>query len=130
MGACDGVEFVRLASAYNAYVDADALANGALANASFFQHYTLKERYRQPWVTRRQLQDRGLLDADGRCGWTAEISSSSTSGLRFGRVDLPVHAVALGSSRSRQAAADVVHNAGGRAASSDDLGLPATDSIS
>lgn len=59
-------EFVRLASAYNAYVDADALANGALANASFFQHFPLKERYKQPWVTRKRLQDRGLLDADGQ----------------------------------------------------------------
>jgi hypothetical protein len=59
-------EFARIASAYNAYVDADANGNAAMANASFFMHFPLKERYPQRWVTREELRERGYLDADGK----------------------------------------------------------------
>ncbi len=69
-GKHDGVptewEFSRVASAYNAYVDADAIGLGAMANASFFMHYPLKERYPQKWVSRQELIDRGYLTTDGK----------------------------------------------------------------
>ena len=59
-------EFLRLISAYNAFKDADAIAIGALANASFWQHFPLEERYSQPWVTHEELKQRGLLTEDGK----------------------------------------------------------------
>ncbi|MCL2622744.1 MAG: hypothetical protein FWD31_03665 [Planctomycetaceae bacterium] len=59
-------EFSRIISAYNAFKDADAIGYGALANASFWQHYPLKEHYAQPWVTHEQLKQRGYLTDDGR----------------------------------------------------------------
>ena len=59
-------EFLRLISAYNAFKDADAIAIGALANASFWQHFLLEERYSQPWVTHEELKQRGLLTEDGK----------------------------------------------------------------
>lgn len=58
-------EFSRLISAYNAFKDADAIGYGALANASFWQHFPLEDKYPQPWITRSELEERGLLDADG-----------------------------------------------------------------
>ena len=59
-------EFSELISHYNAFKDADAIAFGAQANSSFWQHFPLRKRYVQPWVTKRDLQERGLLDAEGR----------------------------------------------------------------
>ena len=59
--------YAEILSCFNAYMDADALGLGAMANASFFQHYPLKERYAQnPKPARATLQARGLLDAQGR----------------------------------------------------------------
>lgn len=58
--------FSELISRYNAFKDADAIGLGALANASFWQHFPLRRRYRQPTVGRRDLQARGLLDDEGR----------------------------------------------------------------
>jgi hypothetical protein len=61
-------EFTRLISQFNAYKEADAAGLGAMANASFFQHYPLKQRYPQPnpKPTPAQWQARGLVAADGR----------------------------------------------------------------
>lgn len=59
-------EFSRIISAYNAFKDADAISYGALANASFWQHFPTKKQYTQPWVTHQDLQKRGLLTADGK----------------------------------------------------------------
>jgi len=61
-------EFTRLLGSYNAYIDADALALGALANASFWQHFPLQTHYPQtrPWPTRDDLQQRGYLTPDGK----------------------------------------------------------------
>ncbi|MGD0536459.1 MAG: hypothetical protein ABSC03_02310 [Verrucomicrobiota bacterium] len=61
-------EFTRLISQFNAYKEADAAGPGAMANASFFQHYPLKQRYPQPnpKPTPAQWQARGLVAADGR----------------------------------------------------------------
>ncbi len=46
-------ELVRVLSAYNAFLDADALRIGAMANASFFMHYPLADRYPQGLPTSR-----------------------------------------------------------------------------
>jgi len=59
-------EFSKTISAYNAIKDADAIGYGALANASFWQHYPLKEQYKQHWVTYEQLKERGYLTDDGK----------------------------------------------------------------
>ncbi|MBN2474903.1 MAG: hypothetical protein JXB62_09875 [Pirellulales bacterium] len=58
-------EYGKLISAYNGYMDADAIGFGAMANASFFAHYPLRKEYPQPWVTREQLRQRGYLRQDG-----------------------------------------------------------------
>jgi hypothetical protein len=69
-GKHDGVptewEMVRIASAYNAFIDADALGDAAMANASFYQHFALKKRYPQPWITITELADRGYVDREAR----------------------------------------------------------------
>jgi hypothetical protein len=59
-------EYSRLISAYNAFKDADAIGYGALANSSFWQHFPLKKKYKQKWVTESELQKRGYLGADGK----------------------------------------------------------------
>ncbi|MBR1575433.1 MAG: hypothetical protein IJ654_03175 [Bacteroidales bacterium] len=59
-------EFARIISAYNAFMDADALSYGAMANASFWQHYPLKETYPQSWTTRDALKAKGWIGADGK----------------------------------------------------------------
>lgn len=59
--------YAEILSCYNAYMDADALGLGAMANASFYQHFPLRERYRQqPAPTRESLMARGILGPDGR----------------------------------------------------------------
>jgi hypothetical protein len=59
-------EYSRTIGAYNAFKDADAIGYGALANASFWQHYPLKDEYPQKWVTKEELQAKGYLDANGK----------------------------------------------------------------
>lgn len=59
-------EYSRIISAYNAFKDADAIGYGALANASFWQHFPLKKKYEQPWVTKSDLRKRGYLTKDGK----------------------------------------------------------------
>jgi hypothetical protein len=59
-------EYSRIISAYNAFKDADAIGYGALANASFWQHFPLKKEYKQDWVTKAELQKKGYLNADGK----------------------------------------------------------------
>jgi hypothetical protein len=62
--------FVRLISAYNAYLDADALDGsgiGAMSNASFYTHYPLKDVYRQnPKPTLADLKRKGYVDSNGK----------------------------------------------------------------
>lgn len=57
-------EFTRLISQFNAFKEADAAGVGAMANASFFQHYPLKERHAQP------NRKPGLADWKAR-GWVS-----------------------------------------------------------
>lgn len=58
--------YAMILSAYNAYMDADALGLGAMANASFYQHYPLEHYYPQnSKPTLKSLQEKGYLDADG-----------------------------------------------------------------
>lgn len=59
-------EFSRIISAYNAFKDADAIALGALANASFWQHFPLEKRYPQQWTDTKALQEKGFLDKNGK----------------------------------------------------------------
>ena len=59
-------EFSRIISAYNAFKDADAIAYGAMANASFWQHFPLKKEYPQKWVTEKELKERGYLTPEGK----------------------------------------------------------------
>jgi hypothetical protein len=61
-------EFTRLISQFNAYHEADAAGPGAMANASFFAHYPLRARYRQPnpKPTPKDWQRAGHWDATGR----------------------------------------------------------------
>ncbi len=70
-GTHDGVptewHYAEILSCFNAYMDADALGLGAMANASFYQHYPLATRYPQnPKPNRATLTARGLLDARGK----------------------------------------------------------------
>lgn len=62
-------EYSRIISAYNAFKDADAIGYGALANASFWQHFPLKKKYEQTWVTAAELQKRGYLKPDGQINY-------------------------------------------------------------
>jgi hypothetical protein len=59
-------EYSRIISAYNAFKDADAIGYGALANASFWQHFPLKKEYKQDWVTRAKLTKKGYLNTEGK----------------------------------------------------------------
>lgn len=59
-------EFSHIISAYNAFKDADAISYGALANASFWQHFPLNENYPQKWVSHEELRQRGFLDENGK----------------------------------------------------------------
>ncbi|MCR4921950.1 MAG: hypothetical protein K5945_09670, partial [Bacteroidaceae bacterium] len=59
-------QFSELISHYNAFKDADAIGFGALANASFWQHFPTQRRYPQPRVTLDDLRRRGFLDSQGR----------------------------------------------------------------
>ncbi len=59
-------QFSELISHYSAFKDADAIGYGALANASFWQHFPLRKTYRQPWSSTAELQRKGLLDAEGK----------------------------------------------------------------
>ena len=59
-------EFSKLIGAYNAFKDADAIGYGALANASFWTHFPLKEKYPQKKVSIDELKQRGYLDDEGK----------------------------------------------------------------
>ncbi|MBK5194886.1 MAG: hypothetical protein JJE08_02470 [Proteiniphilum sp.] len=59
-------EFSRLIGAYNAFKDADAIGYGALANASFWTHFPLKDKYPQQKVTIEDLKQRGYIDDEGK----------------------------------------------------------------
>ncbi len=59
-------EYSRVISSYNAFKDADAIGYGALANASFWQHFPLRDEYPQKWITHEELQKMGYLDDKGK----------------------------------------------------------------
>lgn len=62
-------EFSRIISAYNAFKDADAIGYGALANASFWQHFETQNTYEQKWISNDDLIERGLLTEDGKVNY-------------------------------------------------------------
>ena len=92
-------EFSRLISAYNAFKDADAIGFGALANASFWQHFPLEDQYPQHWVTRDELLARGYLDSAGHVDEARQYSRKAKNwciaGLVIGLVWWIVYAVLL-----------------------------------
>jgi hypothetical protein len=61
-------ELSRLVSQFNGYVEADAAGLSALANASFFQHYPLRQNYPQPnpKPSAETWRARGFLTSEGR----------------------------------------------------------------
>ncbi|MBP7937048.1 MAG: hypothetical protein KA354_20585 [Phycisphaerae bacterium] len=59
-------ETSKIVSAYNGYIDADAIVFGAMANGSFFAHFPLRKEYPQKWITPEELRRRGYLASDGR----------------------------------------------------------------
>jgi hypothetical protein len=67
--------YAEILSCFNAFMDADALGLGAMANASFYQHYPLAAKYAQnPKPTRARLQAAGVLDAQGRIAPRAYVA--------------------------------------------------------
>lgn len=58
--------FSEIISHYNAFKDADAIGYGALANASFWQHFPTRRRYPQAWTTLDALRKKGLIDKNGK----------------------------------------------------------------
>ncbi len=58
--------FAQIASAYNAYLGADALGMSALVNASVYQHMKLDDRYPQSKPTVEDLKKKGLIDKTGK----------------------------------------------------------------
>lgn len=61
-------EFTRLISQFNGYKEADAAGPGAIANASFNQHYPLRQRYQQPNAKPgpAEWRARGWVTASGK----------------------------------------------------------------
>lgn len=59
-------EYSRIISQYNSFMDADAISYGAMANASFWQHFPLNAAYPQKWVTQEDLKQNGYLDEKGK----------------------------------------------------------------
>lgn len=58
--------FVEIITCFNAFMDADALGIGCMANASVFQHYPLEEQYPQKLPSIHDLQAKGLVDEFGK----------------------------------------------------------------
>lgn len=82
----DGVptewHMLQVLSCFNAYIDADAPGYHAMANASFHQHYPLREKYPQANLpTEKTLREKGYLSDDG------EITSRTYVGIYVGDYD-------------------------------------------
>lgn len=78
-------EFTRLISQFNTYHEADAASLGAMANASFFQHYPLTPPCRQPnpVPTHAQWRARGYVTPEGK------VASKLFVGHYVGDYDAP-----------------------------------------
>jgi len=59
-------KFAEIIGEYNTYHDADAIAYGAMANASFWQHFPLQNSYKQNWISRDQLKAKGYINSNGK----------------------------------------------------------------
>ena len=60
-------ESVRVFSAYNAFVDADACCINVMSNAAFYQHYPLPTQLNQnPMPTVADLKAKGYIDSSGK----------------------------------------------------------------
>ncbi len=59
-------KYAQIISTYNGIMDADALGYSGMANASFYQHHPLEDRYPQnPKPTIGDLEARGFIEEDG-----------------------------------------------------------------
>ena len=58
-------EYAYIVTCFNGYMDADALGLGAMANASLYQHYPLKQSYPQKFPTKSDLKEWKFLAPDG-----------------------------------------------------------------
>jgi hypothetical protein len=59
-------KYAQIISSYNGIMDADAIGISGMANASFYQHFPLREHYPQnPRPTVADLKKRGFLRDDG-----------------------------------------------------------------
>ncbi|GAF92495.1 unnamed protein product, partial [marine sediment metagenome] len=68
-------KYAQIISAYNGIMDADALGYSGMANASFYQHFPLRDRYPQnPRPTREDLKSRRLIRPDGRVAPRAYVA--------------------------------------------------------
>ena len=78
-------EFARLISQFNGYMEADAIGSSAMANASFYAHYPLKARYRQPnpKPSKADWRRAGYLTAEGK------VASKLYVGYYVGDYDSP-----------------------------------------
>ncbi len=63
-------EYGKIISAYNGFMDADAIGFGAMANASFYKHYPLEKEYPQKWISENELENRGYI-----CDVESQITS-------------------------------------------------------
>ena len=50
-------EYGKIISAYNGFMDADALDYGAMANASFYRHFPLESEYSQRWAEKTDVEN-------------------------------------------------------------------------
>ncbi|MFV2066207.1 MAG: hypothetical protein ACC645_04450 [Pirellulales bacterium] len=68
-------KYAQIISSYNGVMDADALGFSGMTNASFYQHFPLRKRYRQPnRPTQEDLLSRGLIDAAGHVRPTTYVT--------------------------------------------------------
>ena len=65
---------VEICSCFNAYIDADALGIGCMANASVYQHHPLDAHYPQKLPTLDDLKAKGYIDADGNVSHKSYVS--------------------------------------------------------
>ena len=67
-------KYARVISAYNGIMDADALGLSGMANASFYQHYPLKDHYPQnEKPNKARLAERGLILPGGTVAPKAHV---------------------------------------------------------
>lgn len=70
-------ELVRLVSEAGGFLDADAIGHGAMANASFFMHFPLEQRYHQRHAARTTDPSEGAGDVDWIMFYVGDFDSAA-----------------------------------------------------